>query len=106
MQIMQLFYCLSQVKIPDRPDDGGSNHLRNIGNFYQIIRRNILEDSHLDTNHDDIRSSSVTEHTTFQSIRDAVPEWADIRLVVVVRRIEHCGHRTSLPLDSHMTWKI
>lgn len=30
IQIMQLI-CISQMQIPDRPDDEGSNHLRSIG---------------------------------------------------------------------------
>lgn len=45
-------------------------------------------------------TSNLTGHPTFHLTRDGVPEWPfPWSMVVVVRRIQHYGHSTSLTLD-------
>jgi hypothetical protein len=69
-----------------------------------------IKDDLNNTKHDYRCASSVTSHPTFQSTRDGVP-WISSSLipglVVVVRRVVHCGRRTSLLPDFlyRVTWK-
>jgi hypothetical protein len=57
---LRVWRWLSSELIDDRPDDGDSRYLWNVGNFYQTAWRNNPEDSHFHIlRHEKLKSHSV-----------------------------------------------
>jgi hypothetical protein len=49
--------------IPGRPDDGGSQHLSNVGQFLPDYTAQHPKDSHLHTRRDNLKSQPIEEFT-------------------------------------------